>query len=212
MVLSLIGKGRSPSDLVGRLLRIAAEGVLMERDMEVNQFLNNLRQSPRPVVVDFWAPWCLPCRAIQPALQKLEERYAGKVDLLRVNADENRELIQKVGILSIPTLVIYRNGEEVFRKTGAQSEAGLASLFESALTGDSRNGSHLGIWERALRAGIGTILFIFAFNSGSSLWMMAAAGLFLFSSVYDRCPIWRAITPKVKAFLTPASKSRQEQG
>ncbi len=121
-------------------------------------FIERLRNNPRPVVVDFWAPWCAPCRAIGPVVEKLGEEYAGRVDLWKVNADEQPDLLRSLHIYGIPTLIAYHNGQEVGRRTGAASATVLSSLFKSALTGNKpeRNGPELN--DRFLRLGAGLAL------------------------------------------------------
>lgn len=74
------------------------------------------------VMVDFWAPWCGPCRMIAPVIDKLAEEYAGKAKICKVNTDEQQALAAKFGIRSIPTIYFYKNGEKVDEMIGASSE------------------------------------------------------------------------------------------
>jgi thioredoxin 1 len=76
-------------------------------------------QSSIPVLVDFWAEWCGPCRAIIPTLEQLADDYDGKLKVAKVNVDENRELAQKFGVRSIPFLIIVKNGKVVEQMVGA---------------------------------------------------------------------------------------------
>ena len=78
--------------------------------MRQNSLLERLRKNPRPVVVDSWAPWCGPSRTIGPAVKKLGDGYAGRVDVWKVNADEQPELPRDMLIFGIPTLIAYRRG------------------------------------------------------------------------------------------------------
>lgn len=83
------------------------------------------------VVVDFWAPWCGPCQAMGPILESLSKKLEGKAKIYKLNVDENQEIASRFGIMSIPTLVIFFDGNEVDRKIGLQSEEGLAEAIET---------------------------------------------------------------------------------
>lgn len=81
-----------------------------------------------PVVVDFWAPWCGPCRSQTPILEQFAAKYEGKVKVCKVNTDENSELSMQFGIMSIPTIMVFKNGELVNKAVGVQSIDNLAKL------------------------------------------------------------------------------------
>jgi thioredoxin len=164
------------------------------------EFFDRLRNHPRPIVVDFWAPWCVPCRAIGPIVEKLSEEYAGRVDLWKVNADEQPDLLRLLHIYTIPTLIVYHHGEEIGRRTGTASAPVLSSLFESALTGKKpeRKGPELN--DRFLRLGAGLALVSLAILNGLSGASLLVAGLgvvIMFTAVYDRCPIYRMISERL---------------
>jgi thioredoxin 1 len=86
-----------------------------------------------PVLVDFWAEWCPPCRMMEPVIQSVAERYQGKVRVLKLNVDENPSVAQRFGIKGIPTLIIFRGGKEAERLVGASSEQTVAQLIERHL-------------------------------------------------------------------------------
>ena len=81
-------------------------------------------------IVDFWAVWCGPCRQIAPALEELAGQFEGKVQVAKLNVDENPKIAAQYGIRSIPTLVVIKGGEEVDRQVGAGPKQQLRSLFE----------------------------------------------------------------------------------
>ena len=90
-------------------------------------------QSPLPTLVDFWAPWCEPCRTISPIVEALGRDYAGRLRVAKVNTDENPEWASRLGIMGIPTLIFFRRGREVDRIVGAASKASLRDHIERVL-------------------------------------------------------------------------------
>ena len=84
--------------------------------------------SPLPVVVDFWAPWCGPCRTMAPELEKAAQRLAGRALTVKVNTDAEPELGQRFRIMSIPTIAVFRDGREVTRAAGARPAADIEAL------------------------------------------------------------------------------------
>lgn len=86
--------------------------------------------SDKPVLVDFWAEWCGPCRAIAPTLEKVAEEYAEQASVVKMNVDENMNVPQQYGIRGIPTLILFKGGQEQERIVGAVSREGIARLVE----------------------------------------------------------------------------------
>ena len=84
-----------------------------------SDFEAQVLKSTEPVVVDFWAEWCGPCKMIAPALEEIAGSLAGKVKIVKLNVDENPATAQKYGIMSIPTLMLFKNGELASRQVGA---------------------------------------------------------------------------------------------
>ncbi|HVG35048.1 MAG TPA: thioredoxin [Pyrinomonadaceae bacterium] len=82
-----------------------------------------------PVLVDFWAPWCGPCRMIAPSVEAVAKEYAGRARVVKVNVDENPSISQRYGIKGIPTLILFRSGKEEERVVGATSKEALSRLI-----------------------------------------------------------------------------------
>jgi thioredoxin 1 len=109
--------------------------IMSEYIQEVDQtnFKIVVLQSDIPVLVDCWAPWCMPCRAQQPILEKVADELQGKTLITSLNIEENRDAAYRLNIHSIPTLVIFKDGEERQRLIGLQKADSLTKALEEAL-------------------------------------------------------------------------------
>lgn len=95
-----------------------------------DNFKAQVLQSKTPVIVDFWASWCAPCRAVAPILDELAAKYQGKVTVGKVNVDEHQDLAAQFGVLNIPTLLFFKGGEEVDRVVGVQPKSQLEAKIQ----------------------------------------------------------------------------------
>jgi thioredoxin 1 len=101
----------------------------MAIDVTEATFEQEVLQSDKPVIVDFWAEWCGPCHAVAPVLDKIAEERPGEVKLVKVNIDEEQGLSMKYGVMSIPTMILFRDGEPAAAAVGAQPK----SMLERSL-------------------------------------------------------------------------------
>lgn len=159
--------------------------------------LRRLGRTPdRPYVLDVWAPWCAPCRRIEPLLAEMETRYHGRVDLVRLNADDNPDIVRSLGVIAIPTLIVVAAGREIARRTGTQSLASLEALFRAAEAGTPPPAA-LRPQDRALRLLAAVAVLLIGLLSGPAWPLVAASVILFFSAVYDRCPIWQALSQRL---------------
>ena len=98
-----------------------------------SSFEQEVKQSELPVLVDFWAPWCGPCKTVSPIIDELAEDYKGRVKVVKVNTDENIKTAQEYRISGIPSLLVFKNGELVDQVVGAQKKVALAGLIDKHL-------------------------------------------------------------------------------
>jgi len=160
--------------------------------MNLTQFQQKISTSQKPIVIDFWAPWCIPCKITKPILESLAGEYTDQVEFLPFNADQSRDILEHFKVIGIPTVLTFRNGEMVGRVTGAQKESSYRALFESLAEGKEIQ-IPISPLDRTLRLGAGAALV--AYGLSSSNWLVLGIGAIVaFLGVYDRCPIWRAVT------------------
>lgn len=96
-----------------------------------SNFSEVVEKSTAPVLVDFWAEWCMPCRALAPVIDELANEFKGKVQFAKMNVDEAREIPAKFGIRGIPTLILFQNGQKVSELVGNQPKEKIRSLLSS---------------------------------------------------------------------------------
>ena len=107
----------------------------MTKPQEVNDtnWDNQVLQAEKPVLVDFWAPWCGPCRMVAPIVEELAEEYDGKVNFLKLNTDDNPVTASKYGIRSIPTLLVFKDGQPVGQIIGFRPKSDLKKRLDAVL-------------------------------------------------------------------------------
>jgi thioredoxin len=171
------------------------------------EFMERLRSNPRPVIVDVWAPWCGPCRQMAPALERAGADYAGRVDLWKLDADNEPDLARSLGVMGIPTLVVYRGDRELARRSGAQQAGALDVLFAAAETGVVPAPTGLLPRDRMLRLVAAVGLAVVGMAARSPL-VLVLAGLVFFSAVHDRCPMWQALAPRLARLVGRATRQQ----
>lgn len=109
------------------------EMVVLAQEVSIANFESEVLQSNQPVLVDFWAPWCGPCRMMAPVIDELAREYSGRAKVVKVNVDENQSLANRYHIMSIPTLLFFKNGQVVGQVVGYTPKNVLAKKLDSLL-------------------------------------------------------------------------------
>lgn len=98
-------------------------------ELNKDNFKSEVIASAKPVLVDFWAAWCMPCRMLSPTVEEIAEEYGDKIKVCKLNIDENPELAIEYGIMSIPTLMVFSGGKAVNKSVGVVSKEEILQLF-----------------------------------------------------------------------------------
>jgi len=98
-----------------------------------DNFDDLVTNSDTPVLVDFWAPWCGPCRMVGPVMEELADEYAGRAKVVKVNVDEQKQVAAALGIQSIPTIILFNNGKVRDHKVGAAPKAEFAAMLDKVI-------------------------------------------------------------------------------
>lgn len=99
-----------------------------------NQFETSVVKNGTPVLVDFWAPWCGPCKMAEPILEELSEEYTGKIIFAKLNVDENPVTPQSLGVMSIPTTILFKDGQEIGRQIGFAGKKAFEDLVKKGIS------------------------------------------------------------------------------
>ncbi|MCX6054750.1 MAG: thioredoxin domain-containing protein [Chloroflexi bacterium] len=174
--------------------------------MKKLEFQRKIKYNPRPIIVDLWAPWCSPCKAMAPGFKEVSQKYSGQVDVLKINVDESLEVMKELGVMSIPTVIGFAKGEEILRRTGMQTQGMLEFFFETTLSQKKPAIMPPAPAARLFRTILGLAVAALGWFVGHSIWIVIVGGIVVFSGYYDRCPILRAIAPRIKTLFQPSKK------
>jgi len=169
--------------------------------MKKFEFQRKIKNNPKPIIVDLWAPWCAPCRAMEPAFKRAGQKYSGRVDVLKINADESPDVMRELGVMSIPTVIGFANGQEILRRSGMQTEGMLDFFFEATYNQKKPAVMPPAPAARVVRTILGISIMVAGWFWGQSVWLMALGGVVIFSGYYDRCPVFKVLAPRVKSLF-----------
>ncbi|MBI9043710.1 MAG: thioredoxin family protein [Anaerolineaceae bacterium] len=169
--------------------------------MDFKSFESKLKLKERPVVVDLWAPWCAPCRAMEPAFEEISSKYKGKVDVWKINADQSPEVLKKLGVMGIPTVIGFAGGEEIYRRSGMQTTDMLDTFFDATMNQIRPAIIPPSPMGRITRTLLGSLVILIGWLVNQSWLFMVLGGLIIFSAYYDRCPVMQMVIPKMKSMF-----------
>lgn len=152
--------------------------------MKKEEFQNLITAEKLPLVVDFWAPWCGPCKITTPILEKISNEFSGKVRFLKINADENQELLKELKIFGIPTVIAYKDGKEVVRMVGAKPAQQFHSLFRSLAEGTPIRSAKMSPLSALLRL-FGGAAFLYLGWQGNDPIFYALGGVLIVSLAFS---------------------------
>jgi thioredoxin 1 len=179
--------------------------------MNKKEFLKQIEMSKVPIVVDLWAPWCAPCRAMEPAFKQVSAEFTNRVRVLKLNADDSPDVLTHLGVMGIPTVLAFSGGKEVMRRSGMQQADALRVVFEAAAAGEKPAIIPPTPIGRILRTTAGIGLLVAGWFFDRSIILFAAGGILIFSAFYDRCPVYRAVAQRVKAMIKRTGKEQTVQ-
>lgn len=164
--------------------------------MKLNEFQRIVAETSQPLIVDFWAAWCGPCKITQPILEGLAEEHKGQVRFLALNVDASPDIVQEYRVMGIPSVIAFREGQHFTRMTGAQNKADYEALFHALAQGEAfQPGVSAG--DRLVRLTAALLLVVLGIGFGQWL-LLVLGGLIGFWGLYDRCPVWAAITRRMR--------------
>lgn len=109
-------------------------------ELSPSNFEEEVIGSEIPVLVDFWAPWCMPCKMMEPVIEAMAKRFEGRIKVGKVNTDDHPSIASRYNVFGIPTVILFKNGQEIERVVGFISEKALASKVEPFLLDKGENG------------------------------------------------------------------------